>query len=132
MREAEAFEQRIGRRPVLDPAHAQPEQDVVADAAVQHERPLEDRRDAACERQGHRVRHGRPINVDGALRRPFEALQQPEQRALAGAARADDAERLAARDREVRDAQHGPRAVAMTDAGQLEGGRMGGAHLARP
>ena len=98
--------------------------DVVGHGQVRKQRVvLEDDADVAL--GGRQARDVPPVEHDRALRQALEARDEPQQRRLPGAARAEQGQELARRDREVDAVQrdHGPELLA--DAAQLDGPRLG-------
>ena len=94
--------------------------DVLGDRAEEQERLLQHDADVAAV-----VGHGEAADVDAvdqdrAVAHVVEAADQVDQRALARAAGADQADHLAGPDRQVEAADHRAVAVAEADAGQLD------------
>jgi hypothetical protein len=97
--------ERGGHAPVVDVGVAHAEGDVAADRVVEEERLLGDVADVALPGPQH-AGHVAAVHGDASGGRRQQPQQQIDQRALARPRRADDADRLAARDRQVDVEQH--------------------------
>ena len=80
--------------------------------------------------RARRARSSRARDFDRSRRRLVETGDEPEQRALAAAAAADDGQELSGGDMKIDAAQHRLRAERFSDAAQRER-RAGGASLLR-
>ena len=120
----EAFGRAAGDLSFRQAPQPEPGGHVLEDRRVEEQRLLKDHRDAPPVRQRGGARRD-PLAAEEQLPRIglLDPREPEQQRALARTVRPDQRERLARRDREVRQVEHVPAALADADAADFENRR---------